>query len=252
MAALIAMVAVRLHRLHVWLYLNYLTAIKGKYIGRIVTDDVLSIEQVSATAVEMSGGKLDYETVVMCVKHFLDEAMHQMCDGFGINFHYFLMYPGVGGTFESEHVAIKAGEHEITIRFRVRQPLRDLMKTVEIEVVGVAKSGACIDEFTDVESGAVNEKATPNGQFVIKCAKGKIKGGEAETGICFMSKGVVPAVSAKVTKKLAKNDPAEIIGTLPDLPPNTTWEPEIRTYFSGSRKPLKNLRITKAGFTITT
>jgi hypothetical protein len=252
MAALIAMMAVRLHRIRVWLYLNYLVAVKGKYIARTEIEHMLPIEEISAAAVEKSGGKLDYETVVLCVKHFLDEAMHQMCDGFGVNLHYFSMHPGVGGTFDSPHVVIKVGEHEITIRFRVRQPLRDLMKTVEIEVVGVAESGAYIDEFFDVESDATNEKATPGGQFIIKCAKGRIEGDPGETGIYLKSVGAVPAVIVKVAKKLAKNDPSELIGTLPDLPAGKTWELELRTYYTHGGKPLKELRVIKAGFTITT
>jgi hypothetical protein len=252
MAALIAAVAVRLHRFRVWLYRNYLAAIKGKFIARVITEHMLSIEEVSAACIEMLGGKLDYETMVMYVKHFLDEAMHQMCDGFGLNLHYFSLHPGVGGTYDSEHVVIKVGEREIIIKFRARQPLRDLFKDVEIKVVGVAESGAYIDEFFDVDSGATNEKAMPGGQFIIKCAKGKIEGDEAETGIYLRSVGAVPAISTKVQKKLAKNEPSELIGTLPDLPPDKTWELEIRTRYSGSTKPLKNLRITKAGFTVTT
>jgi hypothetical protein len=118
-------------------------------------------------------------------------------------------------------------------------------------VVGVAESGAYIDEFIDVDSGAVNEKATPDGQFILKCAKGKIEGDEAETGIFLKSQGAL-AISTKVLKKLAKNEPSELIGTLPDLPTGKTWELEIRTYYTGSGKPLKNVRVIKAGFTLTT
>jgi hypothetical protein len=125
------------------------------------------------------------------------------------------------------------------------------MKTVEIEVVGIAESGAYIDEFYDVESEATNEKATPGGQFIIKCAKGRIEGDEAKTGIIFKSLGR-PSIETRVLKKLAKNDPSELIGTLPDLPPNETWEIEIHTYYTAGGKLLKELRIIKAGFTITT
>jgi hypothetical protein len=125
------------------------------------------------------------------------------------------------------------------------------MRTVEIEVVGIAESGAYIDEFFDVDSGATNEKATPGGQFIIKCGKGKIEGDEAETGIFFKSLGV-PSISTKVLKNLAKNDPSEIIGTLPDLPADKTWEMEIRTCYSNQSTQLKEVRVIKAGFTLTT
>jgi hypothetical protein len=54
-----------------------------------------------------------------------------------------------------------------------------------------------------------------------------------------------------VTKKLAKNEPSELIGTLPDLPAGKTWNLEIRARYTHGNEPLKNLRIIKAGFTIT-
>jgi hypothetical protein len=100
MAALIAAVAVRLHRIRVWLYRNYLDKIKGKFIVRPEIEHMLSIEEVNA-AVEKSEGKLDQETMVTNVKHFLDEGMHQMCDGFGLDLHYFSLHPGVSCTVDS-------------------------------------------------------------------------------------------------------------------------------------------------------
>ncbi|MDR1231696.1 MAG: hypothetical protein LBK61_09875, partial [Spirochaetaceae bacterium] len=98
MAALIAMVAARLHRIRVWACRNFLDKIKGLFFFRTETEAMLTIEETSAAAAERSGGKLDCETMVTYVKHFIDEAMHQMCDGFGINLHYFSLHPAVTGT----------------------------------------------------------------------------------------------------------------------------------------------------------
>jgi hypothetical protein len=125
------------------------------------------------------------------------------------------------------------------------------MKTVEIEVVGIAESGAYIDEFYDVESEATNEKATPGGQFIIRCAKGRIEGDEDDTGLFFKSLEI-PSIKTRVQKKLAKNDPSELIGTLPDLPTGKTWEMYIRTRYTHGGTLLKEARDIKAGFTLTT
>jgi hypothetical protein len=101
MAALIAAVAVRLRRIRVWLFPNYLPKIKGKYIPRTANAAMLTIEDV---CVEKSGGKLDYEAIVTSVKHFLDEGMHQMCDDFGLNLFYCSLHPGVTGTVDMKHL----------------------------------------------------------------------------------------------------------------------------------------------------
>jgi hypothetical protein len=212
---------------------------------------MLAIEEASAAAIGRPEGKLNYETTVIYVKHFLDESMRQMRDGFGLNLFYCSLHPGASCTVDTEHEEIKLEDHEITVRFRERQPLRDLMKEVKIEVAGIAESGAYIDEFIDVETGTINEKAMPGGQFIINGGKEKIEGDECETGIYFKSQGA-PAINTKVMKKLAKNDPSELIGTLPDLPASKTWELEIRMRYSNQSTLLKEVRVIKAGFTIAT
>ncbi|MDR1232123.1 MAG: DUF4469 domain-containing protein [Spirochaetaceae bacterium] len=252
MAALIEAVKKRLHCIRVWAYRNFLDKIKGMFFFRTEVEAMVTIEETSAAAVENSGGKLDYETMVTYVKHFIDEGMHQMCDGFGLNLHYFSLHPAVTGTTDSPHEKVKPEDRRIAVKFREREPLRELMKTVEIEVVGIAESGAYIDEFFDVDSGSTNEKATPGGQFIIKCAKGRIDGDGDDTGIIFKSVGEVPSIKTKVQKKLAKNDPSELIGTLPDLPAGKTWEMYIRTRYTHGGTPLKEARDIKAGFTLST
>jgi hypothetical protein len=47
MAALIAIVAVCLHRIRVWFYFNYLTKIKGKYITW--TEAMFTIEEIAGS-----------------------------------------------------------------------------------------------------------------------------------------------------------------------------------------------------------
>ncbi|MDR1230260.1 MAG: hypothetical protein LBK61_02540 [Spirochaetaceae bacterium] len=64
MAALIAMMAARLHRIRVWLYRNFLDKIKGLFFFRTETEAMVTIEEISAAAVENSGSKLDCETMV--------------------------------------------------------------------------------------------------------------------------------------------------------------------------------------------
>ncbi|MDR1231190.1 MAG: hypothetical protein LBK61_07295 [Spirochaetaceae bacterium] len=57
MAALIAAVKKRLHRIRVWLYRNYLDKIKGMFFFRTETEAMVTIEETSAAAVENSGGQ---------------------------------------------------------------------------------------------------------------------------------------------------------------------------------------------------
>jgi hypothetical protein len=49
--------------------------------------------------------------------------------------------------------------------------------------------------------------------------------------------------------KLAENTPSKIIGLYPGGPPGT-WKIVIKTQYSGSAKPLKELRVIESSFTM--
>jgi hypothetical protein len=242
---------VRLHRIRVRLYENHMAAIKGKFIARTVNEAVLTILEVCASLKDRGlyhGDTAELARLFMLVMH---EAGHLLCDGFGINFHYFSIHPHVGGIFEKLLEGVSPDKHPVIFKFRVRAALRELAKLIEVYVEGAADSGAFIDEFTDITTGVDNEIATPNGMFSTTGVKIKIDGDKDKTGYFFKSRGV-PSITTKVQGNFAENSPGKVIGMIPDLPPNNIWDSEIRTQYSGSSNLLKEVRVIKANFTLTT
>ncbi|MDR1470045.1 MAG: DUF4469 domain-containing protein [Spirochaetaceae bacterium] len=61
-----------------------------------------------------------------------------------------------------------------------------------------------------------------------------------------------PVISVKATENLVVNEPSRIVGIVPALPAGKTWRVEIRTPYSGGPRPLKELRVIKSEFTVTT
>jgi hypothetical protein len=251
MADIVGEAEVRLHRIRVKLYENHMAAIEGNYIAKTDTEATAVIPEVCASLKDRGLYHGDTAELARLFMLVMQEAMHMMCDGFGVNFHYFSIHPHVGGIFTRLLEGVSPDRHPIVFKFRVREPLRKLAERIQVFVVGLATSGAFLDEFTDIESGAVNEKATPGGAFIMTGVKEKIEGDPDETGFYLYSPGV-PAIRTKVDKKLIENTPTKIAGILPDLPPNRIWYPEVRTQFAGSGKLLKEVRIIKADFTLAT
>ena len=103
-----------------------------------------------------------------------------------------------------------------------------------------------IDEFTDIETESVNETATSGGQFIITGQKIKISGDNTSIGVYFVN---TQGTEIKVTKRLAENMPAKIIGIVPQLPPGT-WKIVIKTQFTYGAYYSKELRQVESGFTI--
>jgi hypothetical protein len=241
-----------LHRIKVWLYPNYMESkIPGKYVGRTASEKTLTIEDVCASLKDRDGAIGDPAEAAALVHRFFEEAIRLLCDGFGISVGWFLMYAKVGGMFNKKTEGITDEDHPITFHFRILKMLRDIGKLIKVEVLGVAETGGYIDEFIDIESGAVNETYKPGGMFSVTGHKIKVAGEGTKVGVFMVSPGS-PTVSVRVMTKLAENTAGKIIGIMPDLPAGRTWRIEVRTLYAGSSStPLKEVRIITSDFTLT-
>jgi hypothetical protein len=238
-----------LHRIRVKLYQNYLPKVEGEYIARTDSERTLSIDEI-CDAMKTRGG---YTGNVADLKEhihlFKEEMGYQLCDGYAINMEYFSIHPNVGGTFDNKREGVSPDKHPVGFKFRVRNALRQLAEHIEVFVEGVAETGAFIDEFHDNISDTVNEKVTPGGIFSIIGGKIKIAGDPTETGIYFSASD---GSSVKATGRLEENDRSKLIGVTPELPSDKEWTLEVRTQFSNSTTLLKEVRVIKSEFTLTT
>jgi len=240
----------QLHKIRVNLYPSYLPDVEGAYVARTENEASLSIEQVCAALKERGGFTGNYEDLLENVHRFFRETAYQLCDGFAVNTGYFSIHPSVGGTFNSAAEINDSEKHPITFRFRALNKLRRLTQNIEVVVGGVASADQYIDEFTDVETGAVNEIITSGGVFAIHGHKIKVAGDSPDIGIYFAS-GDGSAQTVKVNKRLVENTPSKIIGVIPALPETvTSWKVMVKTQYSSSSTLLKEPRTVESGFAL--
>jgi len=238
-----------LHRIRVKLYPNYLRNIEGMYIARTDSEASLSIEQVCAALKNRGGYGGDYDDLVEAVKQFFDETAYQLCDGFAVNTGYYSLHPNVGGTFNNTSEIHDHKKHPITFRFRALSKLRRLAEHIAVDIEGIADTAGYIDEFIDVESGAINDSITPGGQFIIHGHKIKAAGDHSDIGVYFENtKGTKKRT--KVTFHLGENKSSKIIGIVPALPSPGTYRMVIVTQFSSGSSLLKEPRTITSGFTV--
>ncbi|MDR1837160.1 MAG: DUF4469 domain-containing protein, partial [Treponema sp.] len=175
-----------LHRIRIKLRPSRLPGADGLYSARVSGDAALSVEEVCA-ALKLRGGFTgSYDDAVMITKLVLGETAYQLCDGFSVNLGYFSIHPSVGGFFKSLNEEPDRERHPVRFRFRTRRPMRELSKYIEIEVEQ-ADSGGCIDTFVDFDSASVNKTVTPGGLFIMTGIKLKVRGGNPECGLYFVS-----------------------------------------------------------------
>jgi hypothetical protein len=216
----------------------------------MVHKETLTVEQV-CTAMKLRGGFTgSYEDLVEHVKLYHNEVAYQLCDGYAVGFSgYFSIHPNVGGTFNKLREGVTEEKHPIDFRFRVNGPLHDLSEHIEVEVIGLADSGAFIEDFFDKKSGLYNQRVTPGGQFITTGNKIEIAEPSRDVGLFLVAPGS-PTVAMPVTD-LVVNKPHEIIGIIPELPPGKTWTLEARTQYTQGGALLKDVRTIASSFTLT-
>ncbi|MDR2446399.1 MAG: DUF4469 domain-containing protein [Treponema sp.] len=230
-----------LRRIKALLYPNYLANAPGAYIVRTKNDASLSIEDVCAALKNRGGFTGNYNDLVEYVKRFFDETAYQLCDGFAVNTGYFSIRSNADGLFDKAGDIHDANKHPVSFRFRARAPLRARASRVVVEIEGLADVNGYIDEFVDVATGAVNETATPGGQFSVAGHKIKVAGDKPETGVYFVSADGA-GLRVKVSGHLAENAANKLIGVIPALNAGT-WTVEVVTQYTTGSAFLKEPRV---------
>ena len=220
-----------LHRIRVKLYPNYLPATEGRYIAKTDNEAYLNVERICAAMKNRGGFLGSYENLIENINQFLSECSYQLCDGFALNLWYYSIHPNIGGTFNSEKEAHDPVKNPVSFRFRVRHPLRDLVKHIAVDITGVADSNAFIDEFIDRDGDSVNGFFAPGNMFCINGNKIKLAGEDPACGVFFVPVED-PSKAVKVTR-IGENSSSTITG----IAPSTNFlqnRIEIRTQFTGS------------------
>jgi hypothetical protein len=129
--------------------------------------------------------------------------------------------------------------HKITLDMMPSAEMREALKQVGVEALGVKDGGAFIGRVTDGPTGRTDGVITPNEDLIIEGAKLKIAPDDDDTlGIFFVS---ADGSSRKVTNRMLQNDPKKLIVRIPDLA-SGEYTLQVVTKFTSGNIPLKEAR----------
>ena len=235
--------------MNVKLYPNYMQdKIEGKYHAR-PHEQVLTVEEIAASAVRRGGSTASYEDLVAHWHVMEREIAYQLCNGNAVRTNLYSAFTRIGGMFDNPHESVVKEDHPILFAFHVAYWLKALAGRVKVNIEGVADSGAYLREFHDVNTDTVNQIASPGGMFTLTGGKIKVENDTgdrpSDTGVFLVSQGS-PTVRVGVGK-LAVNEAGRLVGTVPaGLPADRLWNVEVRTRYSHGPNPLKEIRIITA------
>jgi hypothetical protein len=219
-----------------WLYYNPLTADPNDMFLRIQSEGSLGIDDVSKSACSRGGAQMSPDTMTQAVTLWLREMAFLASGGFLINVGWFIVQAVVRGVFRSPAERFDRARHTLAFDFRQGALMRKEAQDVNVQILGVASTGASIAQVTDVRTGSVNDLLTPGRNLRITGTRLRIAGEDPENGVWFICYETGARTRVE-DPDLAINNPAELMVIIPELTEGT-YRLQITTQFGSAGSQL--------------
>jgi len=154
-------------------------------------------------------------------------------DGNSVNTPLFIVSPGVVGVFANDDEGFDHSRHKVKLRIRPGNRLRLMEDNITVEKITMERAQPVLLHFHDNTSESQDEVITPGGGAKIVGSLLKFEENDTQQGIFFVNIG--NGAVNRVTGKLLRNKPGELIFLIPSNLPESTYKVEVRTIFKGSK-----------------
>ena len=147
--------------------------------------------------------------------------------------------PRVSGVWETEGAEYDEKIHKRTVDIVPTADLRDVLDAISVKVLGAKEATARITSITDTATGLKDGTITIGDDIIIEGDKLKVDEKDSSQGVFFIKED---GSMVKTTRRLSINKPSQIIARVPKNLPAGPVTVMIRTKYSTSPKPLKEVR----------
>jgi hypothetical protein len=227
----------------IWLRLNLLTKdVDNDYIAEVSTTRNTKRNADIAREIIDDGSEIRYDTLLSVLNH-RDRIIRRMVQqGNSVLDGCVQITPRVSGTWIGANAKYNPAVHRITVDTVPSNDMREALKAVGIEVLGVKDSGAYIGLVTDTNTGATDGTISAGDDIRIEGDKIKIApDDEPGLGVFFVDDS---GTATPVTRRLTDNTPERLLARVPALTPGQ-YTLQVVTRFSNSAVQLKEPRTIK-------
>jgi hypothetical protein len=225
----------------VWLKLNSIA--KGTikdYFAEIVTTGYTVKNTDIARQIVEDGSEIKYDTIL----HILNQSDHivfeSIQEGSSVETGCFHIMPQIQGYWLETSAHFDPEKHKTVATMNATVEMKETLKDLTIDILGVKDGGYRISQITDVVTGNTNKKITVNGDIILEGTKIKVMPiGEEGIGVFFVAEDghVIP-----VTHPLIQNSPRRVIVRVPELERGQHYALKIVTQFIRGNNLLKTPR----------
>lgn len=222
-----------------WLIDNPLTEDPGDSIFSVKSDNMLTTEDIARQLVS-EGTEFKLETLIDILNRGDRIIRNSLLAGRPVGTGVFYAYPSVSGVWRGTSDTFDEKRHKAGINFQPNAALRESLKSVGTEVLGMASVGPVISTVTDHWSGEVNTLLTPGEDAVVKGRNLRIEGDKEGVGIRFVRVDNDTTTPVEM-RRLTVNNPSTLQFRIPALTAGDYWL-EITTQYSNGNAQTKEPR----------
>ncbi|MGP1496592.1 MAG: DUF4469 domain-containing protein [Treponema sp.] len=156
--------------------------------------------------------------------------------------------PRVSGVWETEGAEYDEKIHKRTVDIVPTADLRDVLDAISVKVLGAKEATARITSITDTATGLKDGTITIGDDIIIEGEKLKIDEKDSNQGVFFKAAN---GTEYKTTRRLSVNKPSQIIARVPKEVPAGAVTVIVRTKYSSTAKPLKEIKEIIFGYPCT-
>jgi hypothetical protein len=228
------------HKVFVELYDLPFTDRKDDRSGRVVSTGTLKIPDIIGIAVTRRTD-LNAATILASYQILKEVAIEEVCNGKHVEFGLTYNSLGVEGVFIGDHPSWDSSIQHLILDASVTAEVRELIKQVVVEVLGMASSGLYVNTLTDVTTNKQNECITRGGGVNLVGVKFKIVGDDPAVGLYLTN--IASGTDTKIPMtSILVNEPSKMSFIVPTNLPEGDYKLKIITQYSSSSGFLKEAR----------
>ena len=236
-------------KVYVELYDAPITQRKDDRTGRVLSTGSASVDDLINDSVAR-GTDISPITLRASYELLKGAALKRVLRGQRVDFGLGVFHTEVSGLFIGDAAKWDSSKNHLIARTSPSKELREALKHVDVEVLGMAQTPNMITSVADVVTGQENVCLTRNGMAHIHGTHIKIAGSDPSTGLKLrlLPDGAatdVPATSIGI------NDPSRVSFVVPGDLSAGEYELSIVTQYTGSRAELKTPRTITLAYPLT-
>lgn len=214
-----------------WLADNPLTEDPNDFTLKVKAGNMVTTEDI-AKALQAEGTEFKLETLVDILNRGDRIIREKLLAGFSVGTGVFYAYPNVSGVWYSKEEAFDEKRHRVGVNFQLSAVMREGVKQVGVEILGISSGGPDISGVLDTWTGELNGLLTPDENVVVKGRNLQLAGEADQMGVWFVrvDDGTKTPIEMR---RLTVNNPSQLEFRVPRLDPGDYWLQLTTRYSKG-------------------